>query len=162
MGLRTGFRIQELLSLKVGDVCQNGGYSERISVARQNMKKKTEGRTVILHPEARTALRALIEELAAKGHSSPETYVFRSRQGGNAAMDRKSAWTMLKKAYAACGLTGKLGTHSMRKTFAKKVHEKLGRDLMKTQKALGHRSVNSTVSYLSIGEEEIDDAILKD
>ncbi len=49
----------------------------------------------------------------------------------------------------------------MRKTFARRVHEKLGKDLVKTQKAMGHRSINSTVSYLSFNEEEIDDAILK-
>jgi site-specific recombinase XerD len=68
---------------------------------------------------------------------------------------------MLQRVYAACGLTGKLGTHSMRKTFARRIHAKLGRDLMKTQKALGHARVTSTVSYLSFAEEEIDEAILK-
>ncbi|MDQ3308839.1 MAG: hypothetical protein M3497_01790 [Gemmatimonadota bacterium] len=48
----------------------------------------------------------------------------------------------------------------MRKTFANKVHVLLGRDLVKTQRALGHKNVSSTVSYLSFLEEEIDEAIL--
>ncbi len=48
----------------------------------------------------------------------------------------------------------------MRKTFADKIYDRLGHDLIKTQKALGHKNINSTVSYLSFREEEIDEAIL--
>lgn len=157
LGLRSGFRISELLSLRVKDVFQNGNFVTRVTVDRCHMKKKTEGRTVVLHPQAREALtewvRFHFEKLPL------DTALFVSREGN--PMDRRSAWSLLTKAYAKCGLTGKLGTHAMRKTFAKKMHAKLGNDLIKTQKALGHRSVNSTVSYLSFNEEEIDDAILK-
>ena len=55
---------------------------------------------------------------------------------------------------------GKLGTHSMRKTFADRIYDRLDGDLAKTQKALGHKNINSTVQYLSFREEEIDEAIL--
>ena len=48
----------------------------------------------------------------------------------------------------------------MRKTFADRVYERLGGDLVKLQRALGHRSVVSTASYVSFREEEIDEAIL--
>lgn len=160
LGIRSGFRISELLSLRMRDVWQNNHFVDRVSVARAHMKKKTEGRTVLLHPEAKDALERWIILLSGR-HPEPEGFIFRSREGGNSAMDRRSAWAVLKKAYASAGLTGKLGTHSMRKTFAKRIHEKLGRDLMKTQKALGHARVTSTVSYLSFAEEEIDEAILK-
>jgi len=34
------------------------------------------------------------------------------------------------------------------------------RDLVKTQRALGHANINSTVSYLSCADEEIHAAIL--
>lgn len=160
LGLRSGFRISELLSLSVRDVYQNGNYVDRISVARKHMKKKMEGRTVALHPEAREALVALVEELRAGDKAAPNSPLFQSREGESKPMNRKSAWHMLKQAYGACGLTGKLGTHSMRKTFAKRVYDKLGGDLMKTQKALGHARVTSTVSYLSFNEEDVEDAIL--
>jgi site-specific recombinase XerD len=53
-------------------------------------------------------------------------------------------------------LTGKLGTHCMRKTFANRVYQRLNHDLVKAQRALGYRNINSTVSYLSFAEEEID------
>lgn len=161
LGLRSGFRISELLSLRVSDVYQNGHFVDQISVARKFMKKKREGRTIPLHSEAKDALVTLVRKLEEEKAFGPDTFIFRSRQGGNRAMGRQGAWEMLKKVYAAAGITGKTGTHSMRKTFAKRVHEKLGRDLIKTQKALGHAQVNSTVSYLSFNESEIDDAILK-
>lgn len=70
------------------------------------------------------------------------------------------AWRILKEAYESNEMTGKLGTHSMRKTFADRIYDKLDRDLVKTQKALGHRNINSTVQYLSFREEEIDEAML--
>jgi integrase len=57
-------------------------------------------------------------------------------------------------------LTGKIGTHSMRKTFASKVYEQLNGRLERVQKALGHKNINSTVAYLSFREEDIDAAIL--
>lgn len=162
LGVRSGFRISELLSLTLGDVYQNGKVVDRVSVARRNMKKKTEGRTVKLHAEAKTALERWIPELVKRHGFEPEGFLFRSREGGNRPINRRQAWRILTSAYEKCGATGKLGTHAMRKTFAKRVHEKGGRDLVKTQKALGHRNINSTVSYLSFDEKEIDDIILAD
>jgi integrase len=49
---------------------------------------------------------------------------------------------------------------ALRKTFADRIYERFGRDLIKVQRALGHKSINSTVSYLSFREEEITEAIL--
>lgn len=57
-------------------------------------------------------------------------------------------------------LTGKVGTHAMRKTFATRVYHQLNHDLVKTQRAMGHKNINSTVAYLSFVEDEIDQAIL--
>ena len=160
LGVRTGFRISELLSLRVSQIFQNGHFVDRVTVERAHMKRKLEGRTVILHPEAKEALEAWVTELTKK-HPLPDTFIFKSRNGGNQPIDRQTAWELLSKTFKKCGLTGKLGTHCMRKTFAKRVYDKLGHDLVKTQKALNHKSINSTVSYLSFADEDIDDAILK-
>ena len=89
-----------------------------------------------------------------------ETFVFQSRKGSNRPISRVQAYRILQQAYYANDMTGTLGTHSMRKTFADRVYEKLNHDLFKTQKALGHRNINSTIQYLSFKQEEIDAAIL--
>jgi len=45
-------------------------------------------------------------------------------------------------------------------TFANRVYHQLNHDLVKTQQAMGHKNINSTVAYLSFVEDEIDQAIL--
>ncbi|MHB9026936.1 MAG: tyrosine-type recombinase/integrase [Armatimonadota bacterium] len=160
LGVKSGFRISELLSLRLKDVLQAGRIVDRVSVERRNMKKKTEGRTVLLHPEAKSALAEWLQELHDWGYLAADAYVFQSRKGHNRSISRIQAYRILKETFDACEMTGKLGTHSMRKSFANKIYDKLGGDLIKTQRALGHRNINSTVQYLSFREEEIDEAIL--
>jgi len=160
LGVKSGFRISELLSLRVGDVLQHGKIVDRVTVQRRNMKKKVEGRTVLLHPGAKDALASWLRDLAVDGYMTEDAFIFQSRRGSNRPISRIHAHRVLTGVFADCELTGKLGTHAMRKTFAARVYAKLDHDLVKTQKALGHRNVNSTVSYLSFQEEEIDEAIL--
>ena len=89
-----------------------------------------------------------------------QTYEFLSRKGVNRPITTVQVWRILHDAVVANELTGTLGTHTMRKTFAHRVYERLSRDLVKTQRALGHANINSTVSYLSCADEEIHAAIL--
>jgi integrase len=77
-----------------------------VTVQRRYMKKKVEGRTVLLHPEAKAALAVWLEELQVGGAWSPSAYVFQSRKGTNRPIDRRHAWRILGEAYAANGLTG--------------------------------------------------------
>ncbi len=160
LGVKSGFRISELLSLRLGDLIQNDAMTDRVTVQRCNMKKKVEGRTVLLHPDAKEALAVWLEELRGRGGMLKETFVFQSKKGNNRAISRVQAFRILQDAFDANELSGKLGTHSMRKTFATRVYDLLDRDLVKTQRALGHRNINSTVQYLSFREEDIDAAIL--
>jgi len=160
LGVRSGFRISELLSLRVGDLMQNGRVTDRVGVARQFMKRKQEGRAVILHPVAKAAVADRVAELAKAGRTAPDIYLFQSQRGHNKPLTRTGAWSLLKSAFESLGMTGKLATHSMRKTFADRVYSKLNYDLVKTQRAMGHRSIQSTISYLSFKEEEVEQAIL--
>lgn len=160
LGVRSGFRISEILSLRLGDVVQAGRVVERVRVLRRHMKGRREGRTVLLHPAARAALATWLEELRSAGYMTADSFVFQSRRGPNQAIGRVQAWRILRRAFEQAGLTGNLGTHSMRKTFADRVYDRLGGDLVKTAQALAHRSIGSTASYLTFREAEIDEAIL--
>jgi len=159
LGIRTGFRVSELLSLRLGDVFNRGAVVSAVSVARANMKKKVEGRTVPLHQEAKAALEAWCLCLISEG-ATAETYLFLSREGGNRPISRVQAYRIIKAAAETNGIDGRIGTHSMRKTFANTVYDRLNGDLPKVQRAMGHKNINSTVSYLSFKQEEIDAAIL--
>jgi len=160
LGVKSGFRISELLSLRVGDVCQHGHLVDRVTVQRRHMKKKVEGRTVLLHPEAKSALAAWLLTLQQSPGCTAQTFVFRSHKGHNRPISKVQAWRILHEAVTTNELTGKLGTHAMRKTFANRVYHQLNHDLVKTQRAMGHKNINSTVAYLSFVEDEIDAAIL--
>lgn len=48
----------------------------------------------------------------------------------------------------------------MRKTFANRVYRQLNHDLVKMQRAMGHKNINSIMASLSFVEDEIDQAIL--
>src|ERR1700689_5363425 len=61
LGLNTGFRISELLSLTIGDVRPFKVITDYLTVERKNMKKKTQGRTVILNDMCKTYLKDYLD-----------------------------------------------------------------------------------------------------
>ena len=72
-----------------------------------------------------------------------------SLQIGDVWQNRKNVHEMLKKAFIAAGLNGKLATHSLRKSFAQRVYEHSG-DIYLVQELLGHKSVETTQKYIGI------------
>lgn len=149
LGTKTGFRISELLSLKVEDVADANGVYDFVRVKRGYMKNKQESREIVLHQEAKLAIK---EYLMSCGIDSADWLFDYSRQ---------SAHNALKKAFKRSGLTGTLATHTMRKTFAKTVFDNTN-NIYKTKQALGHKDISTTVKYLVVDQQEINDAILKD
>jgi integrase len=160
LGIKSGFRIAELLSIRVGDVWQHGRIVDQLTVRRAHMKQQREGRTVPIHPDAKAALAIWLLRVREQPGVTAQTYVFRSRKGGNRPISPVQAWRILREACEANELTGKLGTHCMRKTFANKVYHQLGYDLIRTKRALGHQNITNTERYLSFAEAEIHAAIL--
>ncbi len=76
LGDKTGFLISEVLSLIVGDVWPHGRFVDYVAVQRRHMKQKREGRSVIVHPDAKAALTAWLMEMQRTGTGSSETYLF--------------------------------------------------------------------------------------
>jgi integrase len=159
--LKTGYRVTEALSLRIKDVYQGGKMVNVVNVARKNMKKKTAGRNVPLHDCAKEALFIWIKELLAEG-AMPETFIFVSKKSIyiNKPMSRVCAWQILNEVYEANGIESGVGCHGLRKSFAVRVYEKVGHDLLKTKRALGHENVNNTVKYLQCDDQEVNNAIL--
>lgn len=76
--------------------------------------------------------------------------LFPSRnKNGSVAMNRQTAHEMLKQAFTAAGLNGRLATHSLRKSFAQRAYEESG-DIYLVQEFLGHSSVATTQKYISM------------
>ena len=159
LGVSSGFRVSEMLSLRIADVIRDGRVSKTVSVARKAMKGKKESRTVPLTPAAQRAILAQVIALRQQGYWTHDCFLFRSERG-NKPIRREVAWRIVHGKLIASGSSddaGKLGTHSLRKTFAGAVYDTmLSRlaagihcdPLLETARALGHRDPKSTVSYL--------------
>jgi site-specific recombinase XerD len=162
LGFCTGYRISELLSLKVSDVCTSGTIHSHVTVKASNTKTKT-GRSVLLNSDAKKALATLVEWLKTKGLTDTATPLFLSQKrtinGALKAISRQQAHDILKGLFALIGEFGNVSTHTLRKTFAARVWEAT-KQLPLVQIALGHKSINSTVSYLDFGNDDVDNAIM--
>lgn len=155
LGVKSGFRISELLSLQVKDVFNGLRVLDLVRVTRRNTKGSITSRTVPLHAEARKAL------LEICLHRQGDLPLFQSRNGANQPISRFMAHKLLKDAYAAAGLSGPgLACHTMRKSFAEKVYAGLQFDLLATSAALGHKDIRNTVRYLVPNKSKINAAIL--
>ena len=160
LGVSTGGRISELLALKVGDVYQNGKSVSDLLFDKTIVKGGEVSRAVPVNVNGREAIKGLIDwHVERYGNIDVERALFPSRQGGG-AMDRRMAHTVLKTAFEAAGLNGKLATHSMRKSFAQRLYEQTN-DIFAVQEMLGHKNVATTQRYLGVNYASVRDAVEK-
>jgi len=142
LGLQTGFRISELLSIRLEDVYRDGNVLDYVSV-RAKDTKTGRGRELKIHDKTKSYIRAWIEDEVRP----PYQYLFSSRKGGH--INRFQAHHVLKQAFNEAGLSGKLATHTMRKTFAMRLYEHTD-SVHKVSRRLGHQSVAVTERYLDL------------
>lgn len=147
LGLRTGFRISELLSLRPQDLFEGTKAVDYVTVERRHMKGKRQSRTIPLHREAKVALELYLQE------HGPQDFVF--------PITRMTAHRVIRQACQKAGIQGKVSSHSLRKTFGMKVYKSTGKDMVAVQKALGHQNLSSTSHYLSVTQDIVDKAILE-
>lgn len=166
LGLYTGLRIRELLSLRVKDLVHPGGrFVARILIERRNVKRKRQGRQVPFHRAARLAVQDWLREMYAAGHVGRNVHVFRSQKGRDAAMSVPHAWRVFSGVFNRAGMDGRLATHTMRKTFARSFYD-LAMDrllvgeridpIRATMYALGHASVATTEKYLDFDAQLVE------
>ena len=151
LGVSTGGRISELLSLRVGDVYQNKKPVTGLLYSKSIVKGGEVSRAVPVNVDGRAAIEALIDWHREKyAMIAPTRPLFPSRnKKGSVAMNRQTAHDMLKTAFMAAGLNGKIATHSLRKSFAQRVYEQSG-DIYLVQELLGHRNVATTQKYIGV------------
>ncbi|BCS87346.1 tyrosine-type recombinase/integrase [Pseudodesulfovibrio sediminis] len=160
LGVSCGFRVSEMLSLRVQDVHSGGKVLEWLTILQT---KTDDTRTVMLGDDDKIAIDAQVTALRLAGYYSPGTMLFRSREGRNKPISRTRAWQILHDTARALGMDGKIGTHSMRKTFANNTFEAVLEDaakhgtkadaLLETARAGGWKSVDSCQRYLSFRME---------
>ena len=104
LGVKSGFRISELLALRVGDVYRQGHWLAYVTVPKRHMKQRLESRRVPLHPQAREALEAWLTQWGSREPLDARAYLFRSRKGANQSLRPVQAWQVLQEVFRRCGL----------------------------------------------------------
>lgn len=141
LGINSCLRISDLLRLQVVDVKER----ERIVIRE---KKTNKSKNFPLNPICLKALKGYIKDMP------DDAPLFPSRKGG-AAISRQHAYTIINTAARAVGLKAKIGTHTMRKTFAYWAYRQTG-DLAMVQKLLNHASPDITLRYIGITQDDMD------
>ena len=160
LGVSTGGRISELLSLTIGDVYQNRAAVTDLLFDRSIVKGGEVSRAVPINRDGRQAIDNLVawhrEQYNTTHKNRP---LFPSRNGqGTQQMSRRTAHDVLKTAFESAGLNGHLATHSLRKSFAQRLYDHTG-DIFAVQEMLGHKSVATTQQYLGVNYASIREAI---
>ena len=139
VGLLTGFRWQELASLRPEDIDLERGT---ISVAAC-YAKNGESRTVPVGPRLKLILR---EAFASRGDV---TTVLMNEHGRPWAVDTLSACF---RETCERAQIGSLGPHVLRHTFASRL-VMAGVDLRTVQELLGHKDINMTLRYAHLSPD---------
>ena len=152
LGVSTGGRISELLSLTLGDVYQNRKPVTDLLYSKSIVKGGEVSRSVPVNADGRKAIDALVNwhrehygnPIASKRPLFPSRH-----KSGTVPLHRQTAHAILKNAFMEAGLNGKLATHSLRKSFAQRLYDKTG-DIYLVQELLGHRNISTTQKYLGV------------
>ena len=160
LGVSTGGRISELLSLTIGDVYQNGTAVTDLLYDKSIVKGGEVSRAVPVNTDGMRAIDKLVEWHRNRyENTEPDRPLFPSRQkSGRVPMHRQTAHDILKTAFTGAGLNGKLATHSLRKSFAQRVYEQSG-DIFLVQELLGHKNVSTTQRYLGVNYASAREAV---
>ena len=171
MALQMGLRVSEMLSLTVGQVFQYNKVVDEVSIDRMHMKGgkagKASGRTLPVFASTKPHILAWLQCLASllnvkdPKDINPTTPLcmsrVRNKDGSRRAISREQAWRMIKAIAREKELSGKVGTHSTRKTLARKAMA-WSNDICIVQKLLGHRSLSrdGSLSQIADGSRRVD------
>lgn len=149
VGIYTGLRISDILTLRVKDVyCKN-----YISIKQKKTKNYVE---IPINKE----LKKLIKEYCKE--KMPYEYLFESRQknskGVKGPITVGQAHNIIKDVAEYCCGYENISTHSLRKTFGYNLYQKK-KDIGEVMVALGQKDQGSTLRYIGVTEMDVQRSI---
>lgn len=154
LGIGTGYRAGDLVSLKVRDV--NKALKTGYFLILENKKKNTKNiRKENIKPREvkipKKLKKILTEYIRDKQNYE---YMFPSRKGSG-SIQVKQVSRILKDAGENFGLYN-ITAHSMRKTYAYMIYKESEFDIVAVKEMLGHASIEITKRYLGLDRELYD------
>ncbi|MQY58199.1 MAG: tyrosine-type recombinase/integrase [Clostridia bacterium] len=145
LGMNLGLRVSDLLSLKVKDVLD----TDYIYLKE---KKTNKPKKVKINKAAKEAVDFYFKK---EKPYDPDQFLFRAERSGN-QLNRIRVWEMMKEWCEEAGVKQKVGSHTFRKSWGFHAR-KQGEPIELIQKRFGHSSPSTTLLYIGIISEEIED-----
>jgi len=166
LGINSGLRISDLLSLKVSDVLDTKGkvkpriiLREKKSARQATDTKKAKPGKLKDFPLGDSSIDAIRLHLATLDTADRRQPLFASKKGGE-AISRQHAWTILNDAAEDVGVGENIGTHTLRKTFGYHAYN-TGTPVESIQAMLNHSSPRETLRYIGITRDSLDKVYIK-
>ncbi len=155
LGLFTGLRVDEMRQLKVGDVLIDGRQS---SVVVQNGKGGRK-RSVWINAEFKRICKEFFILRERSGLSNdPDCFVLSSDEGE--PLTKRALQKAFKRCLKEAGLSEQYSIHCLRHTYGTFLL-KAGQNIKLVKEQLGHSSVNTTETYISLINEDTKAALAK-
>lgn len=134
LGVYTGLRVSDLLHLRVRDIKPLLDISERKTGKKRSVQVDSN-------------MLAIIENYVSECRLGKSDYlIFSQPWKKDKPLSRSQAWRIIARISNQKGLQ-RIGTHSMRKTFATELFNATG-NVDAVQRALNHRHTSTTLAYL--------------
>ena len=152
IGMFTGLRISDILSLHWNDLLDK----TNIEITE---KKTGKQRKILVNQHLQETIQRIFGKL---DHINPEQPIFLDRFGKKPISPQYVNWKLkeLVKKYQVVKDTTKIKSHSIRKSFGRRVWENSERSekgLIMLNEIFNHSSIKTTKIYLGIRESEIRD-----
>jgi len=144
LGINTGFRISDILEIKVSDVRNK----THIAI---NEKKTGKLKKAYINSSLKEELDSYIFDMF------DDDFLFRSREGENKPISRVRAYQLLSDVAKKVGLE-EIGTHTLRKTFGY-WHYKQHKDIALLQELFNHSAPSVTLRYIGINQDAMDQSL---
>jgi integrase len=144
-GINTGIRVSDLLSLKVEDTWDGEKIKEFLCISDE---KVDEGKAFYINNSVKSVLEKYLSDLDFKGSD----YLFKSKKNAQ-PITRQQAYRIINHAAKEVGIPGKIGTHTLRKTFGYHAYRK-GIAISILMSIYNHHSPAETLRYLGIEKNE--------
>lgn len=155
-GAYLGLRASDLLNLRWSDLLDK----DEIVITEKKTRKV---RQITINPSLKDILSYVSADLAKRGKFNADAYLFANRRGEKVSIQYINR--LLKKTFADFGIrTQNASTHTLRKTFGKRVWEMDGkseRSLIYLSQIFNHSSIGITRRYIGIVQEDIRDIYMK-
>lgn len=145
LGINTGIRVHDLLSLKINDIWDGTQIKEFLHVCDS---KNGENKGHFINNQVRTVL----QKYLASREFIESDYLFKSKKD-DLPITRQQAYRIINHAAKDVGITGKIGTHTLRKTFGYHAYRK-GIAISILMSIFNHQTHAETLRYIGIEKNE--------